>query len=468
MFREIVVAGGMFVASFFAAIKITLAGPEDETHPSPMPYFGASHSGASTQERPSRSELKKNLLELLTKSFIRKDMAACSGDPCNFEKEVKQFCTYVLCGLYKSLWNDAWLARAQCRVISNEISPQEDKNSDSGGERELYAMAKILHLERGYRDEKEKEMLEKFQRLLDQDLPVLTGFLLNQSYLDPNLDLKSVEVLRKQVAMVGNGSSLLKETIGQAFKRKEIQLKGLSCILKHKENEFDKEFFMCLKNILEDGELFQDKFIDIFWKTFVEKSYAFALFKFFGSYVPLSNVEMAYGVEAFKFFGARKTFKTWEMDRLYVLEGYIDEILEKRYLILHTALMETPGNKGDEVGDFFDRMTKKWGSTKDAVAEEWSRRCSDPWYWKIEPCFNKEEEKKIFDELNESEEQVKNDGCELKKRTSKVTSKPISTQRDFPKKPMALPPGWKITSGIKETGVSGVSLVPEVSLTYEF
>ena len=57
-------------------------------------------------------------------------------------------------------------------------------------------------------------------------------------------------------------------------------------------------------------------------------------------------------------------------------------------------------------------------------------------------------------ELNESEKQVKDDGCELKKRTSKVASKPISTQ-------MTPVPSWKITWNIN-TGV------PEVGLKYEF
>ena len=134
-----------------------------------------------------------------------------------------------------------------------------------------------------------------------------------------------------------------------------------------------------------------------------------------------------------------------------------------------TVLKQSPEAKKENVGQFFLRMNKRLEETKKAAEKELenNRKYSDPWYWKIEPCFNKEEEKKIFDELNESEEQVKDDGCELKKRTSKVTSKPISTQRVVSQMPMPAP-GLKINMGYQETVSGGVYRVPEISLKYEF
>jgi len=450
MFRhdKIVVAGGCFVASFFSMGGRIFAGEQDgggyyKPH---VPEMKTALSIASINSRSDYS--KKELVESLKHGIEYGNRTYVTDrrrrEPRVFRKEVENFCECILRGVHKYL----------CGIVSNYLQDV------------LYGSQSLKYIRRArprfsyvglsedcYND---KELSSFFE----QDAKILTDFLLGQVFPDYR---GTVEDLHKQVAIVGKGSDFLNKAVSSAFEERKITLNVFSHFLGSgtmtNMEESNNELFLRLKNILEGGEIFQGEFISIFWETFVKRSYAFDLFDFFGNYVPAS--EIAYGLTVFRFVAKQETFKNLFDDELRAIIDEIDEILAKRLSMASTVLKQSPEAKKENVGQFFLRMNKRLEETKKAAEKELenNRKYSDPWYWKIEPCFNNEEEKKIFDELNESEEQVKDDGCELKKRTSKVTSKPISTQRDFPKNADDAAPGWKIDVNTS---------VPEVSLKYKF
>jgi len=467
MFREIVVAGGMFVSSFFFDGSHIFAKEPEQSCFKPYCKNQNTNPRGRTDSKyrfinNSDSYSKQKLITLL-ENGVQWRVGYHGRDLRAFREEVEGFCECILKDVHASL----------CGIVSKYLQDVECVGSN---------VSQFLMLEQGYKHGPQPQYSpgvpevsyvglsedcyrdEKLPLFFKQDAEILTNFLLNQvlPYYGG-----TVENLRKRVAIVGKGSVFLKEAVSSAFKERKITLKVFSHFLgsdtmKNME-ESNNEFFLRLRNILEEGEIFQNKFIDIFWKTFVERSYAFALFDFFGNYVPVSEIDMSYGLAVFRFFAKQKTFKNLIDDELLAIIDRIDEILKKRLLMAFTVLKQSPAEKEYNVMQFFLRMTKRLEETKKAAEKELenNKKYSDPWYWKSEPHFNNKEKKKIFDELNESEEQVKDDGCELKKRTSKVTSKPISTQRlIFQRMPMMPAPGWKITWG--KAGV------PEVSIEYEF
>ncbi|MBR1844017.1 MAG: hypothetical protein IJ793_04075 [Opitutales bacterium] len=463
MFREIVVAGGMFVSSFFFdGSHIFAKEPEQSCI---NPYCKNQNTNPRERMNPkyipinnSDSYSKQKLITLLENS-IQWRVGYHGRDLRAFREKVEGFCECILKDVYASL----------CGIVSKYLQDVECVGSN---------VSQFLMLEQGYKHGPQPQYSpgvpevsyvglsedcyrdEKLPSFFKQDAEILTNFLLNQ--ILPDYD-ETVENLHKRVAIVGKGSVFLKD----AFKERKITLKVFSHFLgsgtmKNMEKS-NNEFFSRLRNILEEGEIFQNGFIDIFWKTFVERSDAFALFDFFGNYVPVSKTDMSYGLTVYKFVAKQETFKNLFDDELLAIIDEIDRILAKRLEEKKDISSEEKKGTKNNVMEFFLRMDERLEETKKAAEKELekNKKYSDPWYWKSEPHFNNKEKKKIFDELNESEEQVKDDGCELKKRTSKVTSKPISTQRMiFQRMPMMPAPGWKITWG--KAGV------PEVSIEYEF
>ena len=357
---------------------------------------------------------------------------------------------------------------------------------------------------------------------IDNDVEILTDFLLKQmSSSDKSIQNASYlkEAIRRAFAekkISLKGLSALSSSLWIEYAMKEYR-KHFSVLKIISE----KGGFFCGKF----ADAFQELFIEKIEKDWCFRK-KLILFKFFNYYTPSPNIEEVYGLQAFRIYQKRKELQTFSEEELSELSRRITCILKKRNIMLHTILMTVPPKnvekvenvppenveKVEKIENFFYRMTEimedvrddadslldeykrfsdsqYWkiekhfdddeakkifdelneSETQQSVNEKVQKRILeeqkfwDPWYWKSEPYFNNEEKKKIFDELNESEEQVKDDGCELKKRTSRVTSKPISTQRAISQgMPMMPAPGWKTTWGINEAGV------PEVSLKYEF
>ncbi len=483
---------------------------------------------------------KEKLISLLTKDIaagIGTDFERCFNhshkSPIVFLEKLKEFCKRAIDSIFRKLQSDAfwdqirgdylfWNFLQDCENYREFEKLAIERYSFDSTKLGVFYDKLRSSFEMGYnkvKKEKPRYQMRSYNPLVRKDADVLAKFLWQRLF--PTFK-ESSSHLRTSLAMRQGRLSLLKEAVAGAFKGKKIRTGSLFSVLEFKEEELNKKFkedlLKLLKKILEEGDLFSGKFVDMFWMALGEDIKALpccqkvdSLCDFFDGYIPFSDTEMAYGVKVFKLSQAQEIFEKWEADYLFKLKEYIDDILRKRNIILHTALLQTPEGEvreffgrmterlqsvnekvqkriweeqkfwdpwywkiepnlgDDEAKKIFDELEEKEGKELQSVNEKVQKRILeeqkfwDPWYWKSEPYFNNEEKKKIFDELNESEEQVKDDGCELKKRTSRVTSKPISTQRAISQgMPMMPAPGWKTTWGINEAGV------PEVSLKYEF
>ena len=415
MFREIVVAGGMFVASFFFDGDHIFAKEPDQSYFNPYRSVKIQNTNSRKRTNPRYRSInncpsysKQMLITLLKNGILWKVDYRGRVPLALFREKVEGFCECILKDVHASL----------CGIVSKYLWDFE-----YGGFNVSYTSS-FLMLERGYKPGLSHSIHwvpgvsyfglsedcyrdEELPSFFKQDARILTDFLLKQVLPDYG---GTVENLRKRVAIVGKGSAFLDEAVSSAFKERKITLKVFSHFLgsgtmKNME-ESNNEFFLRLRNILEEGEIFQNEFIDIFWKTFVERSYAFALFDFFGNYVPVSEIDMAYGLQAFRIYQKREEFQTFSEEELSELSRRITCILKKRNIMLHTILMTVPpGNveKVQKTEDFFYRMTKVMEDVRDdadSLLDEY-QKFSDSQYWKVEKHFDDDEAKKIFDELND-------------------------------------------------------------------
>ena len=73
----------------------------------------------------------------------------------------------------------------------------------------------------------------------------------------------------------------MKMTLAQAFKNKEISLEGLSNILESKKGKVDQNLLECITSIIEEGDFFKNKFVDLFLDTFAKRE-IFVMLRFCG------------------------------------------------------------------------------------------------------------------------------------------------------------------------------------------
>ena len=86
--------------------------------------------------------------------------------------------------------------------------------------------------------------------------------------------------------------------------------------------------------------------------------------------------------------------------KLFKVEDYIADILNKRNIMLNTALMEASDkNDRERTMEFFQRMTEKLEDAKRNVQSLLEQRHSDSQFWKNESILDYKEIKKIFDKL---------------------------------------------------------------------
>ena len=183
---------------------------------------------------------------------------------------------------------------------------------------------------------------------------------------------------REQLIEAPSLHIIMKMTLAQAFKDKKISLKALSDILKSKEGTVNQNLFKCLTSIIEEGDFFKNKFIDLFLDTFAKRE-IFVMLHFCGSCdIPSSGIAIAYGVKTFKICKVQEVFKTLDNRKLFAVEDYIADILNKRNVMLHTALMEASDkNDMERTREFFQRMTEKLEDAKRNVQSLLEQRFSD-------------------------------------------------------------------------------------------
>ena len=311
-----IVLGAAFVALFFFDGGHIFAKEPDQSYFNP--YCSKTQNTRTDPKYKSinncPSYSKQMLITLLKNGILWKVDYRGRVPLALFREKVEGFCECILKDVHASL----------CGIVSKYL-----RDVECGGFNVSYTNP-FLMWERGYKPELSHSIHwvpevsyvglsedcyrdEKLPSFFKQDAKILTDFLLKQvlpDYGGTFENLRKLVALRKRVAIVGKGSTFLDEAVSSAFKERKITLKVFSHFLgsgtmKNME-ESNNEFFLRLRDILEEGEIFQSKFIDIFWKTFIERSYAFALFDFFGNYAPSSNIEMVYGLQAFRITKKRK------------------------------------------------------------------------------------------------------------------------------------------------------------------
>lgn len=405
---------------------------------------------------------KEKLISLLTEDIaagIDTDFERCFNHSHNsaivFSEKLKEFCARAIDSIFRKLQSDAfwdqirgdylfWNFLQDCEKISKieedrkEIVDYKHPYVTMHGGRlinyeglerpairyrnSFIASTELgkyydkfrLSLEMGYtvKEGKPRYQMRRYDPLVRKDADVLAKFLWQRLF--PTLE-ESSSHLRTSLAMRQGRLSLLKEAVAGAFKGKEIRTGSLFSVLKFKEEGLNKKFegdlFKLLKEILEEGDLFSGKFVDMFWRAFGKDSKALpycrkvvSLGDFFGGYVPFSDTEMAYGLQAFRIYQKREELQTFSEEELSELSRRITCILKN--IMPHTTLMTVPHKNEEKVKkteDFFYRMAKKMEDVRDdadSLLDEY-KRFWDPWFWKIEPNLGDDEAKKIFDELND-------------------------------------------------------------------
>lgn len=194
-------------------------------------------------------------------------------------------------GSYNDLYSSKWDCLKYKCTVSDVAKPPALKNS-------LKEPPTLENLFEDFPEDIKKALTENFDtsksidksaEFVSKDAEKLTNFLLSQFHSGYSFFMDR----REQLIEVPGLHTFMKETLAQAFKDKKISLKTLSDILESKKETVNQNLFKCLTGIIEEGDFFKNKFIDLFLDTFAKREPIFDMLDFFGDCynIPSSGIE---------------------------------------------------------------------------------------------------------------------------------------------------------------------------------